>query len=83
MNCIPCRLSIAGTEYEISRDGTVRETWLASPGGTRMYNPPLAHSDDAKEIRREASRRRRNRVARQYRQAMKDMGLTHTPYGWE
>lgn len=38
---------------------------------------------DARDVRREASRLRRNRNARERHQAMRDVGMTKTSYGWE
>jgi hypothetical protein len=37
----------------------------------------------AKQVRQEAARKRKNAAARARAQALRDLGLTKTPYGWE
>lgn len=92
IRCTPCRVKYLDTYYRISEDGEVRETWntgeyFRSPDGKRtpvwQVSDEPESDNDARLIRREASRLRRNRNAREHRQAMKDLGLKQTPYGWE
>lgn len=88
MKCKPCRVTVDGTRYEISADGTVRPTWIETPDpmahtdGGRVYGPQ-ASAEEARRVRAEASRQRRNRNARLRDQAMRDLGMVRTPYGWE
>jgi len=95
MICIPCRVTYNGLRYFVARDGVVRPTRIieepvtdgrAMPTGetfrTRVYDDPV-DAETAKAIRREASRQRRNRNRRDHDQAMRDVGLVKTPYGWE
>jgi len=89
MKCIPCRVTVNGTRYEISGNGTVRETWRAvkhedgTEDGTRLYGEPVAPAM-AVAVRAEAMRQRRNRNARERSQAMRDIGLRRTRTGaWE
>lgn len=97
IKCTPCRVTYAGERYRIYSDGSVSRTLAHNEisdlglGTVRAvldyessklsrYTP---HSEDAKIIRREAARLRRNRNARERNQAMRDLGLKHTPCGWE
>jgi hypothetical protein len=95
MKCTPCRVSLEGTRYAISVDGTVRPTRViteektnAHARGTgeffktRVYDAPVDRAL-AQRVRREASRQRRNRNARERHDACRSLGLTKTPFGWE
>lgn len=97
IKCTPCRLEINGKRYRIYSDGSVSDSLtLAQVGelGLGSVREVLdyeaanltrldPHSQEAKVIRHEASRRRRNRDARERNQARRDLGLKKTPYGWE
>lgn len=91
MTCTPCRVTMkegpdAGKRYEISRDGSVRY-WSKElgpdnlPVGSKFS--ALEPEFIAKAVRAEAARQRRNRNARERNQAMRDLGMVKTPYGWE
>ncbi len=83
IKCIPCRVTYEGQRYRIYKDGTVREIFMSQNGSTELgYGLPQSEIS-AKLIRREASRQRRNRNARERHQAMRDLGMTKTSYGWE
>lgn len=92
IHCTPCRVRFRGIRYRIFSDGSAIETKqhdreIGTVGELREweYQQPRhdPHSDLAQEVRREASRLRRNRNARERNQAMRDLGMTKTPYGWE
>lgn len=93
IRCIPCRVTYNGQRYQIESNGSVRfvPPVLAFPKGFEdtiksyqvvrgLYPEP---ESIAKLVRREASRQRRNRNARERNQAMRDLGMTKTPHGWE
>lgn len=91
IKCIPCRVTYEGKRYQIESDGRVRLV-PKGPGDVLMTaqalrmalaNVTALEESKAKLIRREASRLRRNRNARERNQAMRDLGLKKTPYGWE
>lgn len=88
IQCTPCLVRYEGIVYRISSKGEVialtqgvskdgKETWAVDPNSS-----PLPESL-AKPIRREASRLRRNRNARERNQARRDVGMKHTAQGWE
>lgn len=96
IHCIPCRVTIDGNRWRIYSDGSVIATvslkdaaafGLKTVGDLVAYENKLPrldpHSIEAKTICREASRLRRNRKARERSQAMRDLGMKKTPYGWE
>lgn len=76
----------AGKRYEIFRDGTVRY-WSKEigPDGQPQGSKFSAQEPEfvAKEVRAEAARQRRNRNSRERSQALRDLGMVKTPYGWE
>lgn len=81
MNCTPCRVKIEGKWYEVSRDGTVRETWVNET--YRHHGEPLP-AEQAQAIRHEASRRRRNANARERSDALRSLGMKRCANGtWE
>lgn len=93
ISCTPCRVTYQGVRYQIESNGEVREVSsyeniLLCPGvwetweHCRETKTPVG-SSLAKLIRREAARQRRNRANREKYQAMKDLGMVKTPYGWE
>lgn len=99
IQCTPCRVTIGANRYRIYKDGSVSAA-LTREETQRMgfatfkevleYESKLTrmdpHSIEAKTIRREASRLRRNRNARERSQAMRDLGMKRspaTPGGWE
>lgn len=83
IKCAPCRVTYEGQRYQIEANGEVRPTLdKVMPATTRLACLPLPESE-AKLIRREASRQRRNRNARERNQAMRDLGLKRTSCGWE
>lgn len=91
IKCIPCRVTYEGHRYQIESDGSVRLV-PKGPGDVLMTaqalrmalaNVTALEESKAKLIRHEASRLRRNRNARERNQAMRDLGLKKTPYGWE
>ena len=95
MTCTPCRVTHEGTRYAVAADGTVRPTWIvdAVNGGMATSATPAADrrrefgdavdATLAKAVRHEAARQRRNRNSRERNQAMRDLGMKRTPYGWE
>ena len=97
IKCTPCRVLYNNESYRIYPDGSVSGSLSFSEAkdlGVGSVRDHLAyeaeklpryepHSSEARTIRREASRLRRNRNARERRQAMKDLGLRQTRYGWE
>lgn len=96
IKCTPCRVTIDGKRWRIYSDGSVSiALTYAEVQRLNFINVKevldyesklprlLPHSLEAKTIRREASRLRRNRTTRERNQAMRDMGMTKTPYGWE
>jgi len=80
LHCTPCRVTVDGIRYQVSKDGTVRETW--TDGAERFFGPAI-EADRAKVIRHDASRQRRNRNRRERDEAMRSVGMVKTPYGWE
>ena len=95
MLCKPCRVTFEGIRYAVAKDGTVRPTRIieepmtdgyANPTGdtckTRVYDAPV-DAERATRIRHEAARQRRNRYVRERNQAMRDLNMTRTPFGWE
>jgi hypothetical protein len=81
MICKPCRITLDGVRYEVSRDGTVR------PMGADL-NPPYTYGEPVSEdvaarVRQDAARRRRNLNARNRYDALRSIGMVKTPYGWE
>ena len=87
MKCTPCRVTFEGQRYYIAVDGQVYPTWqniATVPGGVNTWSlGATLDRTQAQQVRREAARQRRNRNARERNQAMRDLGLTKTPYGWE
>lgn len=96
IKCTPCRVMIGENRYRIYKDGSVssalsydevRRGQFANLKEVLDYESKLPrldpHSQEAKTIRREASRLRRNRNACERNQAMQDLGMKKTPYGWE
>lgn len=80
MNCISCRVTFEDQRYEISKRGEVRPCMFFDGGWS--YGETV-ESDLAARVRREASRQRRNRNARERADVMRSLGLVKTPYGWE
>lgn len=97
IHCTPCRVTIDGNRWRVYADGsvsaaltlkeanalnflTVKEVLAYESALPRL----IPHSTEAATIRREASRLRRNRNARERSQAMRDLGMVRTPSGqWE
>lgn len=79
IRCTPCRVTYAGTRYQIESNGQVQEYSHELLGKVGDVLP----ESRAKLVRREAARQRRNRNARERHQAMRDVGMTKTRYGWE
>lgn len=77
IKCTPCLVYVESmsTRFHVHSNGSVQIC-----GQETVYEPEDRIS---KVVRREASRLRRNRNARERNQAMKDLGLTKTPFGWE
>jgi hypothetical protein len=91
IKCTPCRVTYDGQRYQIESNGSVRLI-PNGPGGILMTakavrlalsNIEAMDENTGRLIRREASRQRRNRNARERNQVMRDIGLIKTPYGWE
>lgn len=82
IKCIPCRVTYDGPVYHILSNGEVRECVRVDTGAWQDF-PQLEDESKAKLIRREASRLRRNRNARERNQALRSLRMTKTPYGWE
>lgn len=98
IRCTPCRVTYHGQRYRVLSDGRVAETPTPQPKPadvgvsdiTELLQWELdhliwhsAHSPLARDVRREASRLRRNRNARERNPAHRDLGLVKTPYDWE
>lgn len=86
IRCTPCRVKYNGEYYRIKSDGSVHYLLVTKnkEGKIEFAESEIKELDHvAKTIRREAARLRRNRNSRERRQAMKDLGLKQTPYGWE
>lgn len=81
IKCIPCRVTYEGNRWEVAADGHVRSI----SGVFADFFGPWIHpnSETAKKVRREASRLRRNRNARERHAAMRDLGMKRTSYGYE
>jgi len=88
LHYIPCRVTyVDGARYQIEANGEVRPVLDgAKPAETRTACLPLPEHE-AKPIRCEASRQRRNRNRRERDQAMRDLGLVRATGGafggWE
>ena len=84
ISCIPCRVTYRDVRYQIEKNGEVRKYQPAVDDVGANF--PLPESE-AKLVRREASRQRRNRNARERAQAMKDLGMVRAKGGafggWE
>jgi hypothetical protein len=80
IKCTPCRVTYQGIRYQVEKDGTVYILQKDDSGIVLLgpQDPVLS-----KNVRQEASRQRRNRNARERNQAMRDLGLKKTSYGWE
>lgn len=76
MKCKPCRVTFCDVRYHIACDGTVSVVNEYGLG-------PTTDRELDKQVRAEAARQRRNRNSRERNQAMRDLGLVRTPYGWE
>lgn len=98
IHCTPCRVTYNGQRYRILSNGGVAETPTPQPKPADVGVATIAellqweidnltwrdaHSTLAREVRHEASRLRRNRNARERNQALRSLGMTKTPYGWE
>lgn len=81
IKCIPCRVRYQGCFYKIQENGEIFHTVIRN--GEWLVARFPEKEERAKLIRREASRLRRNRNARERNQARRDLGLKKTPYGWE
>jgi hypothetical protein len=85
MTCIPCRVTFERVRYQIERDGTVRR--MNTPEQQAEYKLPALEAIppyEAKAVRAEAARQRRNRRSRERHDALRSLGLVKTPiYGWE
>lgn len=97
IKCTPCRVTIGQNRYRIYEDGSVSAALtydeiqrmgfanlkevLSYESSTLTRLDP--HSLEATTIRHEAVRLRRNLNARERNQAMRDLGMKKTPYGWE
>lgn len=87
IKCTPCRVTYQGQRYQIEADGTVRrvstyENIYQTPEDVLRSQPVISESI-AKVVRKEASRQRRNRNTRERNAAMRSLGMTKTPFGWE
>lgn len=80
IHCTPCRVTYEGVRYQIESNGTVRTSPFVN--GSHVPGAPEPESV-ARLVRREASRLRRNRTARERHSTMKDLGYVKTPYGYE
>jgi hypothetical protein len=98
VTCTPCRLTIDSDRYRVYSDGSVSSALTLAEAerlGLKTVREVLEYESihmarltpdslQAKTIRREASRRRRNRGARERYQTMRDLGMTRTRDGqWE
>lgn len=78
MTCKPCRVTFEGSRYQIASEGKV----YPCDRVTHQLSAPVSITL-ACLIRNEASRQRRNRNARERNEAMRDLGMVKTAYGWE
>lgn len=91
IHCTPCRVTYAGVRYQIESNGEVRAIPSTPDRSSSSFRyeeiregQPCLPESQAKLVRREASRQRRNRNARERHQAMRDIGMTRTRTGqWE
>lgn len=86
IRCIPCRVTYEGQRYQIESNGDVRPLHKGFDNtGKRIFIADALKQDEsfARLVRREASRQRRNRNARDRYQAHVESGMKRTPYGWE
>jgi hypothetical protein len=101
IKCKPCRINYNGERYRIYADGSVsgaltldevKTLGLDGVAAVLKYEAEklpryLPSSSEAKTVRHEASRLRRNRNARERSEAMRDLGLKRAPggafRGWE
>lgn len=89
VSCTPCRVTYEGIRYQIESNGEVRPVHVNLQTGNSLPYSEVRESTVAlpdhlaKLVRREAARQRRNRANREKYQAMKDLGMVKTPYGWE
>jgi len=83
----PCRVTVQGTRYEIDSTGTAHEIDPLSRVTTDLWEDvererTLSEPESA-IIRAEATRQRKNRDAHRRAEAMRDLGMKRTAYGWE
>lgn len=98
IKCTSTRVTINGVRYRVWSDGSVSRSLtkedinsfaphIKTLGDLISYEKMSTrfepHSSEAKSIRQEAARLRRNRNARERNQALRDMGMKKTAYGWE
>lgn len=87
IKCIPCRVTHEGQRYQVESNGEVRmvpaEFMALNAAVDVRRSQPVLEESTARLVRREASRQRRNRNARERNQAMRDLGMVKTPSGWE
>lgn len=85
IKCIPCRVTYDGNRFHVCSNGKVyfcyREKLV--DGSYIDLDGSECSETLSKAVRREASRLRRNRNARERNQAMRDLGMVKTSYGWE
>lgn len=85
MKCKPCKVTFQGQRYQVFSNGAVAPVTrnvATVPGGVDTWSigAPV-NTDQAKAIRAEASRQRRNRNARERHQGMTDLGLVRNRDG--
>lgn len=96
IKCISMRATINGIRYKIHSNGDISESLrpdqmeavgVKTLGDLVEYEKThllyFAEWKEAKEIRKEAQRLRRNKLSRERNRTMRDMGLKKTAYGWE
>jgi hypothetical protein len=72
----PCLVTHEGRRYRVLADGTVWRNENELPGQPEP-------DDIARAVRATVARLRARNSRRFREQAMRDLGLTKTPYGWE
>lgn len=93
VKCTPCRVKYDGAYFRIKSNGDVYQLYPVATDPLQKEYGKFYEADipcletEARDVRREASRLRRNRNTRERTQAMKDLGLVRAKGGafggWE
>lgn len=96
IKCTSTRVTIGNIRYRIWSNGDISYSLrpdqmevegVKTLGDLIQYEKShtlyFAYQQPAAEIRKESQRLRRNKLSRERNQAMRDLGMKKTPYGWE